>query len=147
MSLHCMFEKMLSHAGRIGLTFLHCVFSNESSNRLLQKMQSHTSCTFLVFSIVCFQMWTRIACLRRCIVTLVAFLWLFSTVCFHMGLQIACIREAPTEMLALLFGHCPNCDCTLPLALWGTLFSDQFEQLCQITVLMVISAPKHPGKP
>ena len=32
-------------------------------------------------------------------------------------------------------------------ALWGTLFSDQFEQLCQITVLMVISAPKHPGKP
>ena len=29
----------------------------------------------------------------------------------------------------------------------GTLFSDQFEQLCQITVLMVISAPKHPGKP
>ena len=31
-------------------------------------------------------------------------------------------------------------------ALWGTLFSDQFEQLCQITVLMVISAPNHPGK-
>ena len=35
----------------------------------------------------------------------------------------------------------------LKRALWGTLFSDQFEQLCQITVLMVISAPKHPGKP
>ena len=31
-------------------------------------------------------------------------------------------------------------------ALWGTLFSDRIEQLCQINVLMVISAPNHPGK-
>ena len=29
----------------------------------------------------------------------------------------------------------------------GALFLGQFEQLCQITVLMAISAPKHPGKP
>ena len=31
-------------------------------------------------------------------------------------------------------------------ALWGTLFLDRIEQICQITVLMVISAPNHPGK-
>ena len=68
-----------------------------------------------------------------------------------LGRSFHLIREAPTKMLPLLFGHCPNCDCTPPpalkRALWGTLFSNQFEQLCQITVLMVISAPKHPGKP
>ena len=33
----------------------------------------------------------------------------------------------------------------LKQALWGTLFSDRFEQICQITVLTVQSVTKHPG--
>ena len=31
------------------LAFLHCVFSNESSNRMPEQMQSHIDCTFLTF--------------------------------------------------------------------------------------------------
>ena len=49
MSLNWLFEKMLSHDGRICLTFLHCVFSNESSNYLYGKMHSHTGCICLTF--------------------------------------------------------------------------------------------------
>ena len=52
---------------------------------------------------------------------------------WHFYLGIAQIAIAPPPALNRVLG--------------GTLFSDQFEQLCQITVLMVISAPKHPGKP
>ena len=49
MSLNWLFEKMLSHDGRICLTFLHCVFSNESSNYLYGKMHSHTGYICLTF--------------------------------------------------------------------------------------------------
>ena len=31
------------------------------------------------------------------------------------------LREAPTKMSPLLFGHCPNCDCTPPRTQTGTL--------------------------
>ena len=44
---------MYSHTGCIGLIwwhcFLHCVFSNVSSNCLHQKMQIHTGCICLTF--------------------------------------------------------------------------------------------------
>ena len=60
------------------------------------------------------------------------------------------LREAPPKLSPGSKGHCPNSDCTprpsVNRALWGTLFSDRIEQLCQNTVLMVISASNHPGK-
>ena len=60
------------------------------------------------------------------------------------------LREAPLKLSPGLFGHCPDSDCaprpSVNRALWGTLFSDRIEQFCQITVLMVLSAPNHPGK-
>ena len=73
--LHCVFshvsldrlpDRMQSHTGYICLTFLNCAFSNVSSNRLHEKMQSHTGCIW------------------KPIVTFVVFARLFSTVCFHM---------------------------------------------------------------
>ena len=51
--LHCAFsdvssnrlpEKMHSHIGCICLTFLHCAFLNASSKHQLKKMQSHIGC-------------------------------------------------------------------------------------------------------
>ena len=72
--IHCVFsnvfsnhlpERWHSRIGNICLPFFHCVFSNVASNHLPQ---------------VCPQM----ACLRGCIVTLVAFVRLFSIVCFQM---------------------------------------------------------------
>ena len=47
---------------------------------------------FSLFNNVCFQMGPQIACLWRCILTLVAFVWLFSTVRFQMSPQTACLR-------------------------------------------------------
>ena len=40
---------MHSHIGCICLTFLHCVFSNVSSNCLLERMQNHTGCICWTF--------------------------------------------------------------------------------------------------
>ena len=63
------------------------------------------------------------------------------------------LREAPFKMSSPLFGHCPNSDCPPPprpalkRALWGTFFPGRFEQICQITILMVHKCTKHPGKP
>ena len=37
------------HIGCICLSFLHCVLSNVSSNRLPEQMQSHIGCTCLAF--------------------------------------------------------------------------------------------------
>ena len=59
--LHCVFsnessnylpDRMQSRIGCICLTFLHCVFSNESSNGLREQMNSHIGyiCTFSLFS-------------------------------------------------------------------------------------------------
>ena len=42
-------ERRYSCIGCICLTFLHCVFSNVSSNRLPEWMQSHTGCICLAF--------------------------------------------------------------------------------------------------
>ena len=49
------------------------------------KGHSHIGC------IVRFQMSPQMACIRRCIFTLLAFVWLLSTVRFHMSPQIACL--------------------------------------------------------
>ena len=74
--LRCAFEmspeKMQSDIGHIYSTFLHCAFSNVSSNCLSEMMQNHIGCICLTFSTVSFQMCPQMACLRRCIVTLVA---------------------------------------------------------------------------
>ena len=80
-SSNCLHLRMHSHICCICLTFLHCVFSNVSSNCLHDWMHSHTGCIFCVFfSAVCYQMGPQSACMSRCKVTLVAFVWLFSTV-------------------------------------------------------------------
>ena len=56
--LHCAFsnvssnglhERMHSHIGSIYLAFLHCAFSNASSNGLHQKRHSHIGCICLTF--------------------------------------------------------------------------------------------------
>ena len=56
--LHCTFsnvssnglpEKRHSRIGCICLNFLHCAFSNVSANRLPEWMQSHTGCICLAF--------------------------------------------------------------------------------------------------
>ena len=48
------------------------LFSNVSSNRLIEQMQSHISCMCVVFSNVSFHISSQIACLNRCKVTIVA---------------------------------------------------------------------------
>ena len=99
-------------------------------------MHSHIDCTYLTFASVCFQMSHQIACLKGCIVTLIAFVWLFSTVCFqvcpqivfprgfivtlvaffwlfsfvcfYMSFTIVCLRKCIVALVALLtfFFHC-----------------------------------------
>ena len=56
-----------------------CTLCNSTLGVHLQVLQSTLQCT------VCFlfQMYSQIACLRGCIVTLVAFVWLFSTMCLN----------------------------------------------------------------
>ena len=54
------------------LAFLHCMFSDVSSNSLQEKRHSRIGCICVTFSTVCFQMSPQIACERRGIVTLVA---------------------------------------------------------------------------
>ena len=44
----------------------------------------------------------QITCMRRCIVTLVAFVWLFSTVCFQMFPQIACMSGCIFTLVAFV---------------------------------------------
>ena len=56
-----------------------------------------------LFSTVRLQMSPQIACLRRGIVALIAFVWLFSTVCFQMLPQIACTRRGITTLFTFAF--------------------------------------------
>ena len=55
------------------------------------------------FSTVRFQMRPQMACLRGCIVTLVAFVWLFSTVCFQMRPQIAGLRTGKVALVTFVW--------------------------------------------
>ena len=52
--------------------FLKCYFSTVFSYCLLEQMQSHISCMSSIFLNVSFHMSSRIACLNRCKVTIVA---------------------------------------------------------------------------
>ena len=94
---NCLPKRRQSH---IGSTCLHCAFSNVDSKSLNQSRESHIHC--ICFS-VRFQMFLQIACLRRGIVALVAFVWLFSTVCFQMFLQIACLRRGIVTLVAFVW--------------------------------------------
>ena len=89
---------------------------------------------------------------RRCCLT-IQLIWQVSCPWFVQSMYLSAerlilgtFREAPLKITQCLFGHCPNSDCPPPpalnWALWGTLFSDRFEQLCQITALMVYKCPK-----
>ena len=42
------------------------------------------------------------ACMRGCIITLVAFVWLFSCVCFQMGPQMACLGGGKFTLVAFM---------------------------------------------
>ena len=78
--LHCVFsnassnylhQRMQSHASCICSIFVHCVFSNASSNCLHQRMQSHTGCICLIFLHCVFR--NKLASLQA---TLVRKLWI-----------------------------------------------------------------------
>ena len=56
-----------------------------------------------LFSIMDFQMSLQSACMRRCIIALVAFVWLFSTMDFQMCLQRACITGCIITMVAFVW--------------------------------------------
>ena len=56
-----------------------------------------------LFSIMDFQMSLQSACMRRCIIALVAFVWLFSTVHFQMCPQITCIRGCKITQVAFVW--------------------------------------------
>ena len=49
-----------------------------------------------------FQMFPQIACPRKSIVTLFAFVWLFSTVVFQMCPQMACLRSGIVTLVAFV---------------------------------------------
>ena len=74
------------------LTFLHCAFSNESSNYLPEKRQSHIGCICLTFPPLRFQMSDQFACLRACIVTLITFVLFFTTLHLKIFSQSTCIK-------------------------------------------------------
>ena len=57
---------------------------------------------FLPQLTVCFRMSAQVACLRRGIVTLVAFAKLFSTACFQMSPQSACIIGCIVTLVAFV---------------------------------------------
>ena len=66
----------------------HCKFTQVNV-----KSASHRIAFALLCFTVCFPMISQIACLRGCIITLVAFVQLFSTVYFQMSPQTAYLGE------------------------------------------------------
>ena len=92
--------------------FLHCMFSNVSSNRWLQtNLNGSSNCPperggkvtllALLFSVVYFQMFLQIACLRWRIVALVAFVWLFPVCIFEWVLKLLAWEEAESHWFKL----------------------------------------------
>ena len=90
------------HIGCICLAFLHCAFSNVSSNCLPKRSLVALVSFNWLFTIVSFQMCPQIACRRGCIITLVAFVWLFSTVSFQMSPQTACLRGCKFTLVTFI---------------------------------------------
>ena len=112
-------------------------------------MQNHIGCIFFTFSTVSFQMCPQMACLRRCIVTLVAFIWLFSTVCFQMSPQNVCPRRGIVTLVAFVwlfptvhFQMCLQTSCprrgkvTLVAFVWlfSTVRLKMFLRRCNVTL-------------
>ena len=64
---------------------------------------SYIGCTCLASSIVRFQMSPQIVCLKRCIVTLVAFVCLFSIVRFQMCPQMDCLRRCKVTLVGFVW--------------------------------------------
>ena len=96
------------------LSFLHRVFTNVSSNRQLEIMQSHIACICLTFLHCASQMFTEPALISTGKVTRAAFILLFSSVSFQMYLQMAGLQperiQSHTGCICLVFLHCafPN---------------------------------------
>ena len=112
--LHCAFsnvssnrlpEKMHSHIGCICLTFLHCVFSNVFSKLLHRRMQSHIGCIYLTFLHCVSSNVASNDCPRGCKITFIACDGLFSTVHFQMFPQIACNRRGIFTLAAFFLKY------------------------------------------
>ena len=89
----------------------------------------------------------QIACLRRGIVTLVAFVWPFPTVHFQMFPQIACLKRCIVTLVAFVglfstvpFQMCPQNICTrgciVTLVAFVWLFSTVDFQMCPQSACM-----------
>ena len=116
--LHCISIITRYHTAQINC-IKNCVYCIYSTNLNLTSTMwiphaLHSMCIFilcafhcvgcicLIFSTVCFQMCPQIACIRGCIVTLVAFVCLFSAVDFQMCPQCACIRGCIVTLVTLV---------------------------------------------
>ena len=94
------------HTGCICLIFFHCVLSSVSSNCRPQRIQRRTGCICFDLSPLCVQKWVLKCDLpREYGITLVAFVWFFSAVCFQMPPQIACLIRCVISLVA--FVSCP----------------------------------------
>ena len=101
---------MHNHIGCICSTFLHCAFSNVSTNDLPEKRLFWRGIVTLVafvwlFSTVRFQMWTKRSWIRAGIITLVAFVWFVPTVRLQMCPQMACLRGCVITLVAFTWPH------------------------------------------
>ena len=95
--LHCEgFHNLAVSCNLFGL--FKCIFK-VFFKKLMQFQWLH----FLLFSTVCCQMSPQMACLRRGIVTLVAFVRLFSTVGFQMFYEITSIRGGIFALVAFVW--------------------------------------------
>ena len=56
-----------------------------------------------LYSTMNFQVSPQIACLRGCVITLVAFVWLFTKMCFQMSLQTSNIRWCKVTLIAFFW--------------------------------------------
>ena len=79
-----------------------------------------------LFSAMDFQMSLQVACIRGCIITLVAFVWIFSTVHFQMCPQMARIRRCIITQVAFVW---------LSLVFNGNYFSEILHGIIMLKVL------------
>ena len=94
------------HTGCICLIFFHCVLSSVSSNCRPQRIQRRTGCICFDLSPLCVQKWVLKCDLpREYGITLVAFVWFFSAVCFQVPPQIACLIRCVISLVT--FVSCP----------------------------------------
>ena len=86
--------------------FFHCVLSSVSSNCRPQRIQRRTGCICFDLSPLCVQKWVLKCDLpREYGITLVAFVWFFSAVCFQVPPQIACLIRCVISLVT--FVSCP----------------------------------------